>query len=175
MAKLRYAGVALTVAFLGVAEVRPIMAQSSPERGVKPTSERGVQPKALEGAFTLSGPLTKELSKLVLPPDWDAELKAHNALRLRFNKWIGTYNQYMGLVNACLSKNHTIADQQAAGCVQSDTLSVCMDKIYNQCINHSLRAHVTPGMPGLVEAATALSVEAANLAKRIPNALPKPH
>ena len=177
MHRLRFAGLALCLTLLGEIALPPALAQAAGEtsrKAVERLPEWNVNSKALQGTVKLGAAFSKDISQLILPPDWEAELQAHNELRLRYNKWKNTYQQYMGLVNSCLAKDHTITDQQAAGCVASDTLAVCMDKIYNKCIDHSLRAHVTPGIPGLVDAAKALSEEASGLAKRIPNALPKP-
>jgi hypothetical protein len=41
---------------------------------------------------------------------------------------------YKNGINNCLTKSYSVQDQQAAGCVGTDTLNQCMDKLYKYCI-----------------------------------------
>ena len=180
MQRLQIAGLMLVLAVFGAMTVASAMAQSRGEtsrKPITPSPKVSVGSKALQGPVKLGPAFSKELAGLVLPPDWEAEEKLHKQLRSRYTNWKYNYEKYTARVDACLSKDHTVSDQQAAGCLPSDPLALCMDKLYNQCLLHPpqspSRAMVEAGIPGLVDAAKALSTAASNLSKRIPNALPK--
>ena len=173
---LRPVGLMLSLTVLASTMAGAASAQPSggaPGKGAKQPSATTVAPKALQGSLKLGPALVKEATGLILPPDWDAEVEAHKALHSRYVPWSQHYAGYMGHVELCLNKDHTVADQKAAGCLLSDTLAVCMDKIYNSCLGHPSRKPAEGDISGLVSAAQRLSAEAASLAKRIPNALPK--
>lgn len=155
----------------GAASAQP--SGGAPSKAAKEPAAQVATPKALQGPVKVGPTLVKEAKGLVLPPNWDAELDAHNALRAHYAGWIKRYTEYMHRVDSCLNQDHTVADQKAAGCLPSDTLAVCMDKIYNACLAHPSRKMAEVGMSGLLSAAETLSAEAASLARRIPNALPK--
>jgi hypothetical protein len=161
----------LTAIVAGAASAQP--SSGAPGKGAKQPSATTVTPKALQGPVKLAPALVKEATGVALPPDWDAEVEAHKALHSRYVPWNLHYSTYKGHVESCLSKDHTVADQKAAGCLPSDTLAVCADKIYNACLAHPSRKMAEMDISGLVSAAQKLSAEAATLAKRIPNALPK--
>jgi hypothetical protein len=155
----------------GTASAQP--SGGAPGEGAKQPSATAVTPKALQGSLKLGPALVKEATGLVLPPNWDTELEAHKALHSQYVPWSQRYASYMNKVEFCLNKDHTVADQKAAGCLLSDTLAVCMDRIYNACLGHPSRKMAGMGISELVSTAQRLSEEAASLAKRIPNALPK--
>jgi len=41
---------------------------------------------------------------------------------------------YRDRINQCLTKGYTVQDQQAAGCMSTETVGQCMDKLYKYCI-----------------------------------------
>jgi hypothetical protein len=48
------------------------------------------------------------------------------------------FNNYRAQVNSCCSpqKSFSVQEQQAAGCMDSDTVKQCMDKLTGYCINN---------------------------------------
>jgi len=180
MNRLKIAGLTLLLAAFAAMTIPPVLAQSRGETSRRPITsspKRSVGSKALQEPVKLGPAFSKQLTGLLLPPDWEAENMLHKKLRARYISWRSKYDKYMFRVNACLNKDHTVSDQQAAGCQSSDTLSACMDKIYNHCLEHPpqspSRGLVESGAKNLANIAKELSAEASNLSKRIPNALPK--
>lgn len=177
MFRLRLAGLLLALPVFAAMAAHVVLAQSGGEgsrKAAKPLPEQTFNSKAMQGSVKLGATFSKEIAQLLSPPDWHGTFKAHYDLRLRYDAgWAPSYQHYMKQVSDCVNKNHTVADQQAAGCLPSDTLALCMDKIYNQCLSRPLRGELEARIPEFVGLAKALNVEASNLTKRIPNALPK--
>lgn len=101
-----------------------------------PFPGRQLQAVPLQGALRLS-PATASagMARLSVPKT------SIDALTQKFNELSGKAKSYESMAKAapaiaqeCAAKSYSIQDQQAAGCLPSDTVAQCSDKLLKHCV-----------------------------------------
>lgn len=79
------------------------------------------------------------IKKLVPPSVSNEEFKAAmDWAKKQLNEWDYIDGSANWQANKCAEKSYNMAEQQAAGCLGSDTVDVCAQKLYHHCMQTSV-------------------------------------